>query len=331
MHFQRGLLAALGAAVTLGLAACGGGNGNSGGLAGTSITTLGNRADLISGGDTLMEIKLPAGANAAQLKVTVNSLDQTAAFTTLPSGRTVGRITNLYNGANSVIASAKDGSFQSAQLIVENHPKNGPVILSSQIQPWICATPVPTAASGNTPATNGSGLSTTATDAQCNIATETKLWYRTKTPVTVTAGDGGCSFVLPDPTPTIANPNPTTPANSCFQPYVVGTTSATLVASTTTTNNVTVPYIVRVERGVINRGIYDIAVLFDPTKPWTPTAPQAQWNGKVIYSFGASTGQPRLQFRSEQNWADDASLSRGFIVVDNSLTDSLYNSNRILV
>ncbi|HUP09469.1 MAG TPA: DUF6351 family protein, partial [Caldimonas sp.] len=47
--------------------------------------------------------------------------------------------------------------------------------------------------------------------------------------------------------------------------------------------------------------------------------------------FGASTGQPRLQFRSEQNWADDASLSRGFIVVDNSLTDSLYNSNRILV
>jgi Tannase-like family of unknown function (DUF6351) len=45
-------------------------------------------------------------------------------------------------------------------------------------------------------------------------------------------------------------------------------------------------------------------------------------HGKVVYTFGASTGQPRLQFRSEQNWADDAALSRGFMVVDNSLTDS---------
>ena len=81
----------------------------------------------------------------------------------------------------------------------------------------------------------------------------------------------------------------------------------------------------------MNRGIYDIAVLFDPAKPWTALAPQAQWNGKVVYTFGASTGQPRLQFRTEQNWADDQALSRGFMVVDNSLTDSLYNSNRTLV
>ncbi len=90
------------------------------------------------------------------------------------------------------------------------------------------------------------------------------------------------------------------------------------------------PYIVRVERGTLNRGIYDIAVLFDPTRvtPWTALAPQPQWNGKVVYTFGASTGQPRLQFRSEQNWADDAALSRGFMVADNSLTDSLFNSNR---
>jgi hypothetical protein len=99
---------------------------------------------------------------------------------------------------------------------------------------------------------------------------------------------------------------------------------------TTTTAGLTVPYVVRVERGTLNRGIYDIAVLFDTTKPWTAVAPQAQWNGKVVYSFGASTGQPRLQFRSEQNWADDAALSRGFMVVDNSLTDSLFNSNRIV-
>lgn len=137
--------------------------------------------------------------------------------------------------------------------------------------------------------------------------------------------------MLPDPSATIAKPVPTTPANSCLQPYVPGTTPITSVATTTPLGAAApVPYIVRVERGTINRGIFDIAVLFDPAKPWTANAPQAQWTGKVLYSFGASTGQPRLQFRTEQNWADDTALSRGVMVVDNSLTDSLYNSNRIL-
>jgi hypothetical protein len=170
---------------------------------------------------------------------------------------------------------------------------------------------------GNTPASNASGLSTTAVDAQCNIATEYKLFYRTTTV--------GCSTALPDPSPPAA-----LPTNNCFKPYTPGITPLDL-ATTTTTTGLTVPYIVRVERGTINRGIYDIVVLFDPTKPWTALAPQTQWNGKVVYSFGASTGQPRLQFRTEQNWADDSALSRGFMVVDNSLTDSLYNSNRVLV
>ena len=72
---------------------------------------------------------------------------------------------------------------------------------------------------------------------------------------------------------------------------------------------------------------------------WTATKPQPQWNGKVLYTYGASTGQPRQQFRSEQNWAvggitginDDTALKLGFMVADNSITDSLYNSSRILV
>src|SRR5207302_1310329 len=153
-------------------------------------------------------------------------------------------------------------------------------------------------------------------DGKCNIPTEYKLFYRT------TAAD--CSHALPDPSP----PAPM-PTNNCFKPYTVGATPADL-AITTTTTGFTVPYIVRVERGTMNRGIYDIAVLFDTARPWTALAPQQQWNGKVVYTFGASTGQPRLQFRTEQNWADNAALSRGFMVVDNSLTDSLYNSNRTL-
>jgi hypothetical protein len=137
------------------------------------------------------------------------------------------------------------------------------------------------------------------------VSSQYKLFYRTRIV--------GCSTGLPDPVPPPATPPP---APNCFQPYT-GKESPDLVAMTTTTTGLTVPYIVRVERGTMNRGIYDIAVLFDPTraKPWTALAPQPQWNGKVVYSFGASTGQPRLQFRSEQNWADHSALSRGFMVV----------------
>ena len=327
MRYRIFAAAAATAGLCLALSSCGGGDD----APAATIQTLSNRADLVSGGSALVEVKLPPSASASAFKVDVDGTDVTSSFTT-SNGRTIGLVKGLKNGANNINASATDGSFVGSRLVVTNHPIGGPVLLSAQTKDWICATPVPVAAVGSTPSSNASGLSTAATDAQCNIATEYKLFYRTNTPVLVTTGDGGCSFVLPDPSPTIANPSPSTPANSCFQPYVVGTTPAASVASTTTTASVTLPYIIRVERGTINRGIYDIAVLFDPTKAaWTPTAPQAQWNGKVVYSYGASTGQPRLQFRTEQNYADNAALSRGFMVVDNSLTDSLFNSNRILV
>jgi hypothetical protein len=291
------------------------------------IRTLGNRADLISDGDALVEVQVPHNVRLDKVKVTLNGKDITASFKPNAADQTLrGVVTGLKVGKNELAVQSKPGNGNGhgfghdnkddASLTITNHVRGGPVLLGSQTTPWICATPAPVPANGNTPASNASGLTTTAVDAQCNIATEFKLFYRTTT--------AGCSTALPDPSPPAAQPT-----NNCFKPYAVGTTPADL-AMTTTTTGLTVPYIVRVERGTMNRGIYDIVVLFDPTKPWTALTPQAQWNGKVLYSYGASTGQPRLQFRTEQNWADNTALSRGFMVVDNSLTDSLYNSNRTL-
>jgi hypothetical protein len=293
------------------------------------IRTLGNRADLISDGDALVEVQVPKSVPLDKVKITLNGANVTGSFTANAAARTLrGVVTGLRVGKNELAAQSGARGKEhghafghddddDASLTITNHPRGGPVLLGSQTQPWICATPLPVAQSGNTPASNASGLLTTAVDAQCNIATEFKLFYHTTT--------AGCSTALPDPSP----PAVASPTN-CFKPYTVGSTPPDL-ATTTTSTGLTVPYIVRVERGTINRGIYDIVVLFDPSKPWTPLAPQAQWNGKVVYSYGASTGQPRLQFRTEQNWADNTALSRGFMVVDNSLTDSLYNSNRVLV
>ncbi len=289
------------------------------------IKVLSTRADMVTDGDALVEIAVPAGADASGLTVSVDGRDVTSAFTTR-DGRTLGLVNGLKVGSN--VLTARTNGTRPAKLTITNASRGGPIFSGNPPATFFCATPTPVGASGVQPATNASGLTTAATDAKCNIATETRLWYKTTT--------ASCNPALPDPSPTVAftDPNPpqtaAAPANPCFKPYTQGTTPADM-ATTTTDNGVRVPYIVRVERGTMNRGIYDIAVLFDPTKPWTPTAPQAQWNGKVLYQFGASTGQPRRQLRPAPSWTDDKSLSRGYMVVQNSMTDSLQNSNRVLM
>ncbi|MEO5697647.1 MAG: DUF6351 family protein [Burkholderiaceae bacterium] len=282
------------------------------------IRTLSNRADQISDGNALVEVSVPKTVPMGKVTLLLNGSDVTASFVADASGSTLrGVVTGMVLGDNQLVADSNgQGKGRPwASLKITNHARGGPVLLGSQTQPWVCATPTAVPQSGNTPASNASGLTTPATDAQCSIATEYKLFYRTTV--------AGCSSSLPDPS---AAP---VPANNCFQPYTAGSEPANM-AMTTTTTGMTVPYIVRVERGTLNRGIYDVAVLFDPSKSWTALAPQAQWNGKVVYGFGASTGQPRLQNRTSQNWADHTALSRGFMVVDNSLNDSSRNSNRVL-
>ena len=235
------------------------------------IRTVSNRPDLVSGGDVLVELVLPA--TAAGLSVKVNGRDVTSAFAMSSGGRMLGLVSGLNVGTNVITALADSADV--GTLTVTNAPRHGPVLSGAQITPYFCATPAPLATSGNAPATNASGLAGTP-DANCNIATEYKLYYRTTT--------AGCSLALPDPSPSVsataaapattANP----PANPCFKPYTAGVTPGDL-ATTTTDAGTSVPYIVRVERGTMNRGIYDIAVLWDGTKSsWDPLAPHAAWN-----------------------------------------------------
>ncbi|MDB5861509.1 MAG: hypothetical protein JWQ76_5198 [Ramlibacter sp.] len=303
------------------LTACGGGGG--GDDRPLEIRTLSNRADLLSDGNALMEIVVPSGATSFGLAVTVDGRDVSSAFSKGPDGRIMGVVTGLANGDNVVRASTFGAA--SARLVVNNSPRSGPVLSGNQITPFYCATATPQAASGNTPQTAPSGLAGSP-DASCSIATETRLYYRT----TVAAPAGGCP--LPDPFSNSAIAQPVPAASQCWKPYTAGATPADMAAAVTTDAGVTMPFIVRLERGTMNRGIYDIAVLFDPARPWTATAPQSGWNRKVYYTFGASTGQPRRQVRPATNWTTlEEQLKRGFLVVQNSMTDSSRNSNRVMM
>src|SRR4051812_30154913 len=91
------------------------------------------------------------------------------------------------------------------------------------------------------------------------------------------------------------------------------------IATTTTDQGKKVPYIVRVENGVEDRGSYAIAVLNTP----------GAWNHKLLTHFGPNTS-PHYSQPSAQSVMDDKSLSRGFMVANNGLQIHGENTNDVV-
>ena len=95
------------------------------------IVVLSNRADLISGGDALVEIKVPRWIPAARgVKIDVDGVNVNSAFAVRADGRYYGLITGLRNGDNVVRAVTPGGT---ATLTIRNHPIGGPVFSGAQV------------------------------------------------------------------------------------------------------------------------------------------------------------------------------------------------------
>jgi hypothetical protein len=106
-------------------------------------------------------------------------------------------------------------------------------------------------------------------------------------------------------------------ASGKFEPYNPASPPADMT-TTTTDQGVTVPYIVRVEKGAEDRGLYEIAVLDEPGKGWEPWASQAGWNHKLLIPFGGNVG-PQHSQRAGLSALVDNALSRGFMVAESGL------------
>ncbi len=100
------------------------------------ISVVGNRADLISGGDALVDIDLPDPGQLGHLRVTVNGDDVSDAFALRPNGRIQGMLTGLAVGANDLVARVQGAG---ARLTITNHPIEGPVFSGPHLDPWFCA------------------------------------------------------------------------------------------------------------------------------------------------------------------------------------------------
>lgn len=123
------------------------------------------------------------------------------------------------------------------------------------------------------------------------------------------------------------------------------------IATTVTDDGMAVPYIVRREIGAAGRGIYEIAVLFDPAAPWTALAPQDGWNRKVwlffyggwntfwsqsVFGLGQADvkpGEPKMQipaFVTElTSILQDMGLRRGHMVARTTPAQSASNCDSV--
>ncbi|ROQ59144.1 hypothetical protein EDD93_6527 [Streptomyces sp. 840.1] len=187
---------------------------------------------------------------------------------------------------------ARAQGADAGQLTVKNHPITGPVFAGPHEQPFVCDTAEFKTVTGTT---LGQPV-----DQDCSVRTRVDYMYRT------TAG----TFVpLPDQN--------VRPAD---------------LATATTSEGKEVPYIVRVETGTINRGIYETAVLHDPKSGTPDPLERGQgWNGRLVYGFGGGcNGGWYVQGRNTVGIMNDTYLSKGYGVASSTLNVFGNNCNDLL-
>jgi len=219
------------------------------------IRTLSSRAEFVSGGDALIEVRAPAGTPIAQLTLALNGKDVTGALKNDPAtGSYRGVVEGMTIGTNTLLATAKSPKARhEAKLTIINYPITGPILSGPHLKPYECST-------------EQSGLAA-ALDANCSAPR--KIWYLYRS--------------TDNTFKPLADPTGARPAD---------------LATTTTSDGKVVPYIVRVDSGTINRAIYQIAVLDDPTATGIDAAawqPGDGWNRKFVVSFGGSSGTQYIQ------------------------------------
>jgi hypothetical protein len=254
-----------------------------------AIQILSSAPDQVSGGDALVRVQFPdvdIPANATLLR---NGVDVTAALAPAPGGGAlVGVVDGFALGENLLeLKPSPNANAVLAQLAVRNHPLAGPIFSGPQQQPFVCTTARSGLGQPLVDNQDGIGIRVAQEDANGNYPRDSR-GYPTAAATIVgyskdCAANRRIEYVyrttggqfLP-----LADPGGPLPAN---------------LATTTLLDGRTVPYIVRWERGTINRFIYSVAMLAPVTES-DPDAPDdSLWNGRLVFSLQGGVAIGRTQ------------------------------------
>ena len=260
-----------------------------------AVKVLSGRPDMVTGGDVL--IGLSDVSNPSSVSVFLNGHKIDAAVRIVPSGgNAIAYIKGLSVGENHL--KFNQGNSFLAKLKVINYPITGPVFSGPHQEPFICQTEV-------------AGLGEPI-DSSCSAKTTVDYIYKSTQTITGT----------PSTQPTGL------PAN--FKSLDVNAPWPTDIAQIKTSEGNSVDFVIRRERGTINRAIYEISFLHEPGSPLpSPWSRPPSWNGRLIYNFG---GDCRAGYHQGMpfNTVNDAYLTRGYAVVASSLNWFGNNCNDVL-
>ncbi len=262
-----------------------------------TIKLLSSKAEFVTSGDALIDITLPKALTAAVLSVKANDIDVSSAFKADPANP--GHMVGLVSGLKlGTNTVVSNYGGLSASTQISNFPATGPMLSGPQTTPFNCQTQDFTLP-------DGSKLGA-ATDANCSAPTKVQYLYRSTS--------GGV-----------------------LKPMLTTTALPSDVATTTTSTGVTVPFVVRVETGTMNRGIYQNAILFDPVtdSAASPATPPKGWNKRLIavHGTGCTAGwfiQGAAMGVSPYTATNQTRLGEGYAVFTNTLNHPTNSCNALL-
>jgi hypothetical protein len=132
-----------------------------------SLSVESSRPDMVSGGNALIAVEVPAPDPVAKVRVRRNGVDVTAAFKPDAANphRLLGVVEGLRDGSNRISALVKaKHQAAPAELNLYDSPTNGPIISGPHQEPFFCRTQV-----------NGLGP---PTDADCSAPMAVQYAYR---------------------------------------------------------------------------------------------------------------------------------------------------------
>ena len=264
------------------------------------IEVLSSQPHQVSGGDALVRVGAGALVDLSRVRVTRNGEDVTGRFTADPAGDALtGLVDGLDLGDNEIDARAGT-TGPVARLTLRNHPVEGPIFSGPNQYPFLCRTEQAGLGQPLVDNQDAEGMRVYALDADgektdevvgwsrdCSATTQIRYFYRTT---------GGAMLPFPD--------DGSVPGD---------------IATTTTLDGGTVDFVVRRERGTINRFIYQIAMLAPVSEAVAgsgATAPDhSSWNGRVIYVFSGGVAIGHNQGTLTGSAMDPAALGLGYALI----------------
>jgi hypothetical protein len=279
--------------------------GAHGGGRAVKISVLSSRADQVSGGDALVRVRAPRGL-LHKLRVLRNGEDVTAAFTER-EGALEGLVDGLRLGANELMAVHRSWHAL-ARLRVTNFAITGPIFSGPQQTPFVCKTNQPQ------PPLNDS-LGEPLVDNQAGDG------FRVLDSTGATAGwSRDCSAR------TVVDFLYRTTADA-WRALPAGDSRPADMATTTTLDGRTVDFVVRRERGTIDRFLYSYAML---APSGAPAADTSLWNGRLVYAFDGGVAIGHSQGTLGSASVDPELLGQGYAVAHSSGTRTSVHYNLVL-